>query len=98
RRSRAFGSHRFSLLASNQNLGGLSGLAFHQPWQFSNVPASMAHEEAPRRSNGIDDAKPQIAQMAQRRDVVGEQPVQRIGRSGKGKGIEPPPAFIALKR
>ena len=42
--------------------------------------------------------KPQIAQMPQRRDVVGEEPVQRIGGGGQGEGIKPPPAFIALQR
>ena len=57
----------------------------------------MAHEEAARRPDGIDNTKTQIAQVPQRRNVIGEKAVQRIRRSGQHEGIEPPPALIAFQ-
>ena len=57
----------------------------------------MAHEEAAQRADGVHNAQAQIAQMPERRDVVGEKPVERIGGRRQREGIEPPPALIALQ-
>src|SRR6185437_2054588 len=57
----------------------------------------MAHEEAPRRTDTIHDPHAEIANRADGRDIVGEQARQRVGRGGKRKGIEAPPALIALQ-
>ena len=63
----------------------LGRFAFHQPRQFPDIAAGMAHEEAPRRADGIDDTQSQIAQMPERRDIVGEKPVERVGGGGQAQ-------------
>src|SRR5690349_25032244 len=58
----------------------------------------MTHEEAPRRPDRIDEADPDVANYAQGRTVVREEPVQSIHRERHDKRIETPPAFIFFQR
>src|SRR3546814_19984129 len=57
----------------------------------------MAHEEALQRRHAGDRGKAEIAQQAQRRQVVGEQPVQRVGGGDQRHGVEATPALIERK-
>src|ERR1019366_3568618 len=75
----------------------LNRLALHEPGELADIASRMAHEEAAGWTDGVDNAKPKIAQMPERRDIVGEQPIERVGRSGEGKRIEPPPELITFK-
>ena len=52
------------------------------------ITPRMAHEEAPRRADRIHDTHAQIAQMAQRQDVVGEKAIEGVGRRYMGEGIK----------
>ena len=47
--------------------------------QLADIAASVAHEEAAQRADAVHDAHAHIARDAQWRDIVGEQPVERIG-------------------
>ena len=54
-------------------------LALHQTRQLADIAAGVAHEEAAGRPDGIDDPHAEIAQGAERREVVGEKPVEGVG-------------------
>src|ERR1700685_1815124 len=73
-------------------------LALQQPRQFPNITPGMAHEEAAQGADAVDHAQSEIARGAPRRDVVGEQTVERVSRGGEREGIEAPPAFVARQR
>src|SRR6185436_1263613 len=77
---------------------GLSRFALHQARQLADIAAGMAHEEAPRRPDRIDHADPDIAQQAQGRNVVGEEPVQPVHGERHDERIKASPALIPLQR
>src|SRR5260221_7754732 len=58
----------------------------------------MAHEEAARRADGVDEAEADIAQNTQGRDVVGKEPVQAVHRERHDERIETAPALVFLQR
>ena len=73
----------------------LKRLALDQARQVAQHAHGMAHEEALERRETVDRTQPKIAHQAQRRQVVGEQPIQRIGRNLQGDDVEAPPGLIA---
>ena len=61
------------------------------------APAASRTSKRFKAGAQVDNAKPEIAQRAQRRVVVGEEAIQPIHhRCGEG-AVEPPPALVALK-
>src|ERR1700679_2036569 len=68
------------------------------PPRSSIAARASSTDQAAQRADAVDDAESEIARQAQRRDVVGEQPVQRIGGRRQCERIETPPAFVAVQR
>ena len=75
----------------------LSGLAPQQARQLSDIAARLTHEETPERADAVGDAEAQIADGAERRDVVREKPVHRVHGEAHHGGIETPPALVAFQ-
>src|ERR1700709_1225041 len=83
--------------AARKRCTELSGLAFHQTREASDVAAGVAHEEAAGGADGVDDPHAEVAQGADRRDIVGEQAIQAVGRDGERERVEAAPALVFLQ-
>ena len=57
----------------------------------------MAHEDALQGTHVIDGGHADVAQDPHRREIVREEPVQRIGDAQQDLIVEAPPALIALE-
>src|SRR6185369_14898366 len=76
----------------------LGPLAPDQLGQVADQSHRVAHEEAAQRRHAIDGGEACVTHQADRLDVVGEQPVQKIGRGDHGEVVGPPPLRVALQR
>ncbi len=57
----------------------------------------MAHEQAPRRTDRIDDGEPHVPGEPQGAEIIRKQMGEGIGADGKRDRIEAPPGLVALE-
>ena len=58
----------------------------------------LGDEQALQRRQPVDDAQAEVARQAQRREIVGEQPVQRVHAEARCDDVEAARALVGLER
>src|SRR5262249_50657990 len=69
--------------------------AFEQARQFADGATGVAHEQSLQRRNGVDNIEAEAAGQRERREAVGKQTIENIGRSSEQHVVEAAPRLIA---
>ena len=86
--------------AAAAGLGRPAELKRFAAQEFRNVAGkarSLADEKPLQRRHAIDDSETDIAHQSQHVGLVGEQPVEAVGRDPHCHGVEATPALIAIE-